>query len=202
MQYSEALSQSKKAKAIAVLVQIYGNVCWYCKMPFQAQIQGLQRTIDHLNDDPQDNRIQNLCLAHDECNQKKRTFTDWKILAMEQLTKNLANLDFGKIPPASEGERDKKTQPQEDELTEGEINRKINETVDAYLNERLPKTNPDAFLFYMDSLNSITCLVQKDCGNRGGQLAVRRSLDAKTSSVSDFIVIRDNGRRIIRRRFD
>jgi len=87
-----------------------------------------------------------------------------------------------------------------DELTEGEINRIINKLTETYLQERLPKNNDDVFLYFSDALNSIAYLVQQETKGRGSQVAVRRAIDVRACSIGEFKILRESGKRVIRRR--
>lgn len=188
------LTANKKAKHYPTLVQRDGDVCFYCVQPFHDAIQGLRRTFDHLNNNEEDNRIENLVLAHWDCNQKKKSNTDWQILAFEKLAENV-KLGFESLCV-----REKKVQTNEgeDELTEGELNRIINKVTDSYFSDKLK--DEDDFLPFTDSLNSITYLVQKETRGRGSQPAVRRAIDVRCCSIGEFVVLRENSKKVIRKR--
>ena len=187
-----------KAKFYPELVRRDGDVCFYDKMPFRHEVEGLKRTFDHLNNDWDDNRIENLVLCHKDCNNKKRNNLEMQMIAIDKLKDNQSKLPYSE----SMGERDnlQATTEQADELTEGELNRIINKVTDTYLKERLPDSNADTFIPFMDTMNSITYLVQQDTKGRGGQVAVRRAIDVRCCSIGEFQILREDGKRIIRRR--
>ena len=183
-----------KAKLYPVLVERDGDVCFYCTMPFVQEVETLKRTFDHLNNDWDDNRVENLVLAHLECNNKKRNDLEMQMIALDKLKKNLASV------PYSETLRERENNQATDELTEGELNRIINKITDTYLKERLPDSDTDTFIPFTDTMNSITYLVQQDTKGRGGQEAVRRAIDVRCCSIGEFQILREDGKRIIRRR--
>ena len=119
-----------------------------------------------------------------------------QILAKQKLKENEVS------GPLSESEIKKRAQTNEDELTEGAVNRIINKTVVTFLEERLPKKskNQDDFLYYKDTLDCITFLLKKKTNGRGSQPAVRRAIDVYCCSLGDFEMVREEGRRLIRRR--
>jgi hypothetical protein len=188
------LTSNMKAKLYPGLVHRDGDVCFYDEMPFTQEIEGLQRTFDHLNNDEFDNRIENLVLCHSDCNQKKKNDYDMQLKAIEKLRINVSS--------GSLGGRENLTTTYEssDELTEGEVNRIINKLTTTYLQERLPDKDQDTFLSFSDTLNSITYLVQQDTKGRGSQVAVRRAIDVRCCSIGEFMIQREDGKRIIRRR--
>lgn len=200
MTQNKALSASKKARLTVFLIRKYGNVCWYDKQPFVEDLHELTRTLDHLNNKDDDNRWENIVLCHWGCQQKKKTDPDMQILAMEQLQINVQDPDFLKIETESGSEREKNTDADTDELTDGQINRIINTVVDKFITERLTKDKPDSRLSFIDTMNSITHLVQKETNGRGSQPAVRRAIEVRCCSISEFEIIRDSGKRYIKRR--
>lgn len=200
MTYTKILSSQKKAKAIVFLIKKYGHICWYCETPFVEQLTNLHRTIDHLNNNELDNRLENLVLAHFECNQKKKENPDWQIRANDQLKMNVKDPDFLKIEGDGVSEREKNTNTHDDEMTDGDINRIINRTVEQFLVERLPEDKPDKVLTFIDTMNSITFLVQKETNKRGSQPAVRRALEVRCCSISEFEIFKESGKRYVRRK--
>lgn len=188
------LTSNDKAKKYPMLVHRDGDVCFYDKMPFIQEVEGLQRNFDHLNNDEYDNRLENLVLCHYDCNQKKKNDYDMQLLALDKLKENVSSASLGGRENLST------TYESTDELTEGEVNRIINKLTTIYLQERLPDKDQDTFLSFSDALNSITYLVQQDTKGRGSQVAVRRAIDVRCCSIGEFQILREDGKRIIRRR--
>jgi len=195
MVYTNTLTAAQKDKKIPIIIKRDGNVCFFCKQEFVEQISGLQRFIDHANDNGKDGRIENLLLAHRSCNEKKKNNLDWKILAQEKLEENLHRVE-------SLSEREKKEDTHGDELTEGAINLIINKLVQAELESKLPK-NSQKTLSYSKTMKSITYLVIQQTGGRGSETAVRRSLDAHCSEIALWGDRKEGrGNRIIFRRMN
>ena len=192
--FQRRLTSNMKAKIYPLIVQRDGDVCFYCKIQFTPEIETLKRTFDHLNNDWDDNRVENLVLAHLQCNNEKRNNLEMQMIALDKLKENLSSV------PYSETLRERENNQTADELTEGELNRIINKITDTYLKERLPDSDADTFIPFTDTMNSIAYLVQQDTKGRGGQVAVRRAIDVRCCSIAEFQIIREDGKRIIRRR--
>ncbi|MGI0027133.1 MAG: HNH endonuclease, partial [Nitrosopumilaceae archaeon] len=79
------LSATKKVEYLPTLFNKQRGKCLYCKEPFEDFRDAI---FDHLNNNRQDNRLENLCLAHQRCNVKKATYLDYQIIANECLKKN------------------------------------------------------------------------------------------------------------------
>ena len=173
------LTTTQKDKKIKLIIHRDGNVCFYDARPFMVNVNGEQRTIDHLNNNEKDNRVENLVLCHFNCNQRKKTDIDMQILAKEKLTKNVNST----TESLRVSERDNHAHT--DRLTEGELNKLINKVVFQILDEQLPtsKTKP---ISYTRTLKSITYLVIQESGGRGSEVAVRRALDAHCSDFAPW----------------
>lgn len=196
--YTKELTTNKKAKLFPLLVQRDGDVCFYDKQPFVDSIANLQRNFDHLNNDPQDNRVENLVLCHSECNQKKKWDFDMQLLAHEKLKENVLRAS----EPQSDNARERfsNTDTDDDELTEGQMNFTINKLVKSTLDEKLPEDS-DVTISYSKILKAITFLVIDQTKGRGSETAVRRSLDAFCSMFAPWEDYKEGkGNRVIRRR--
>jgi hypothetical protein len=196
--YTKELTTNKKAKAFPLLVQRDGDVCFYDKQPFVDSIPGMQRNFDHLNNDPLDNRIENLVLCHADCNQKKKWDFDMQLLAHEKLKENVRNA----CAPQSDNERERfsNAHTDDDELTEGQMNLTINKLVRSTLEEKLPEGSSEIFS-YSKMLKAVTFLVIEQTKGRGSETAVRRSLDAFCSIFAPWEDYKEGkGNRVIRRR--
>jgi len=194
MVYNNTLTALQKDKKIPIIIKRDGNVCFYCKQPFIEQIPRLRRVVDHANNNPNDNRVENLLLAHKECNEEKKRNFDWQNLALDALRENTLNAS------ESLNEREKKTD--EDTLTEGQVNLIINKTVKSILDELLPDNSQNT-VSYTQTLRAITYLVIDQTGGRGSESAVRRSIDAHCSKYAPWADKKlGKGNRIIFRRKD
>jgi len=173
MVYTNKLTTAKKDKFFPELRKRDGDVCFYCEMPFTPEIFGLGRNFDHLNNNPDDNRIQNLVLAHFDCNQKKKSYIDWQILAKEKLERNESSCESQRV-------RERKSHEQTDtdiaELNEGDINYIVNKIVKAELDTKLPPDSTKT-TSYTETLRGIHYLLIQQTGGRGSEQAVRRALD-------------------------
>ncbi|QLH10261.1 hypothetical protein [Nitrosarchaeum sp. AC2] len=197
MVYRNTLSATQKDKKIPFIIDRDGNVCFYDKMPFVNEIPGLRRTIDHANNNEQDNRIENLLLAHWECNEKKKTNVDMQFIAKDALIANIRNASES----LSEGEKHTETHKDIDELKEGDINLIVNKLVLAELESQFSNKNDCTGISYNRSLKKIHYLLITQTGGRGSEQAVRRSLDAYCSDYAPWKSEKlGKGNRIIRRR--
>ena len=90
------LSTFLKRQYAPLIEQRDGNNCFYCQNPFQHKLLDIitlsedtnEKVFDHLNDDEEDNRPENLVYAHKLCNQRKKTHNDWIIKAKQKLRDN------------------------------------------------------------------------------------------------------------------
>ena len=152
MVYNNDLTATQKDKKIPIIIKRDGNVCFFCKMTFIPEIPQFNRELDHANGNEKDHRIENLLLAHSECNKKKKYNFDWQSLAIDALRKNERNVS--ESLSVVEGER----KTDEDTLTEGQINETINKTVKSFLDEFLSKASKNT-ISYTKTLRAITYIV-------------------------------------------
>lgn len=199
MPYNNTLTATKKDKAYKIILKRDGDGCFYCKLEntdprFIPELAGHEMNFDHLNDNPEDQRVENLVLCHSMCNQKKKNNYDWMLHALEKLESNV------KWHSASLGEGGRETKDHTDELKEPDINLIINKLVKAELEIKLPKDSQKEVL-YSSILKSVHFLTIQQTGGRGSEQATRRSLDAYCSDYSEWMDYRDGtGKRMIRRR--
>lgn len=201
MVYNNTLTATKKDKAYKVIRKRDGDGCFYCKIEgkdprFIPELPGHEHNFDHLNDNPEDQRVENLVLAHAMCNQAKKDNYDWKIKALEKLEQNVRwhSASQGE----SEGERNKPKHTSE--LKEPDVNLIINKLVVAELQTKIPKESKNE-ISYTKTLRGLHFLTIQQTGGRGSEQAVRRSLDAYCSEYSEWEDYTDGtGTRMIRRR--
>lgn len=181
---------AKKVEEIEYLLERDGNLCFYCKMPFEKNIEwhkSVER--DHLNDNINDNRLENKVLCHKECNLIKRDFMDYKIMALEKLRRN----EMALSPDVTLMMRKEKV----DKTSQIDINQIINKQTDLYLNEFLNKNNgkpaPLEWLDFNDCADSLTELTQDKFGV-GSQDAFKRCLNARCSTVGSYRKVEIDGR--------
>ena len=85
---TKQLTMNNKVKYISVIKKRDGDICFYCLRLFVPEVQRWTREFDHLNNDETDNRVENLVFAHRECNNKKKNYIDWQLLAQTKLQEN------------------------------------------------------------------------------------------------------------------
>ena len=78
---NKTLTAKKKGEYFPILVQRdRGFKCFYCK----ADLIGKEWIYEHLDDNPANNRVENIVFACQSCNIKKKDNFDMKILALEK----------------------------------------------------------------------------------------------------------------------
>lgn len=196
MVYNNDLTAAQKDKKIPQIIDRDGNVCFYDKEPFFEQVPGMGRRIDHANDNERDHRIENLLLAHEKCNEEKKTNFDMKFIALEALRKNVSSAS------ESLGAGQKRKEMDLDELTEGHVNQTINKLVKLELETKIPDGDYETILSYNKTLKGLHYLViQETGGRRGSEQATRRAIDAFCSTYAPWLDEKQGkGNRIIRRR--
>lgn len=196
--YVSLLTSSQKDKKIPQIIARDGDVCFFCKIPFIPEVRKWRRTIDHANNNPKDNRVENLLIVHLECNEQKKYNLDYHILAQDAEKENTIQAES-----LSESEREKHTRKDKDvdELDEGDINLIVNKLVKTELESKLPDGDFESIISYRETLKGIHYLLQQQTGGRGSEPASRRSLDAHCSQYSPWLDEKlGRGNRIIRRR--
>ena len=163
-----------------------GLCCWYCKKKFSIHTY----IFEHLNDNREDNRLENLVLACSSCNNKKPHDFDMQFRAKEKLRQN----EDGNFV------RERKNENKMDvgsPSTEISINQANYEIAEQYLNEVI---TADGFVLFSEVLDSIVYLCVKKTGH-GSHQSVRNYLATLTSNVAPFKIIKDENKkkRIVKR---
>jgi len=83
------ISYRMKQKYNPIIVKRDGSDCFYCYKPF-TELDPAE--IDHLNDNPSDNRPENWVRCHRHCNMEKKWNLDYKIRAADKLEENERSL--------------------------------------------------------------------------------------------------------------
>jgi len=200
---TKQLTLNQKAKYTPILIRRdfpYGSqsLCFYCEQRFIPSNSKWAQEWDHLNNNTEDSRPENLVWAHADCNEKKKYNTDWQILAQEKLNANVKWHDSeslggrGKI-------YDKNTQPNE----QIDANKTASQLTEEYLNERLlgRSGNPpsETELDFNETKDSLTFLHYKQYGH-GSQNTFDRILKMLTSEAAPFDRDKRDGRMKIFRR--
>jgi len=184
---NKSLTQKQKLEDFPLLIQRDGSKfeCFYCKTKLTVDTC----IYDHLNDKRWDNRLENLVLACQSCNNKKPGDYDMQINASAKLKANENQSSSNLLSERKlEGEKP---------MTEIDISTANRQIARRWLTERIAI---DSSVLYEDALNSITYLCIEATGH-GSQQAVRGYLNALTSPAAPFMIVKnDSGKRTIVRR--
>ena len=180
------LSISLKQKYLPLIIKRDGENCSYCgkKLNHRTHI------FEHLNNNRSFNKLENIVLACQSCNNKKPYDSEMQKLALEKLMVN-------------EKSNFMRERNLEDEInsheasTEIEINVSNFDITEQYISDVV---NCDGYIGYSDALNSCVALCKEKIGH-GSQQSVRNYLAALTSTLGCFEITRDeNRKKIILRR--
>ncbi len=191
---TKQLTERQKAYSINPLIARDGHKCFYCKGPFGKT----GYVFEHLNDNPGDNRFDNLVLSHQSCNVRKASSADFQIMAKEKLKENESK-NF-----LVEWERERKHSTHKETSDEADLNKTIIKLAKQFLiQELLPQlghTPRRKEIPMKEAIECICYLVQEETG-RGSHTAVQRHLETLTCVISkDFARKEVNGKKYIVRR--
>jgi len=202
---TKQLTQNQKVKWTALIMKRdYADgqepTCFFCEQIFLEGDPRWKKEWEHLNNNPEDNRPENLVWVHHLCNQKKKNNTDWQILANEKLQENIMWAESESESLGEGGKTpDKNTQPNE----QIDANKTESQLAEEYLNERLLGRNenlpPETEIDYNETRDSLTYLHYKKYGH-GSQNTFDRILKMLTSEAAPFDREKRNGRLKIFRR--
>lgn len=184
MEVPGRLDSKRRLKALQKLIQRDGGFCcFFCKRALSLE----SYVLEHLNDNPNDSRIENQVIACQSCNVKKAYDIELRELAIQKLREN-----------ESKTPQNKRVEDQiSDDDTEIGINKKNFPIVEQYISETI---TADGFIEYSKALNSCAYVCKKKTGH-GAQQTIRNYIDMLTSDEGPFMVVRDeNGKKIIVRR--
>jgi len=188
------LTVRQKATWIKPLIDRDGFQCFYCKGEF-----GKNRYVfDHLNDNPHDNRFDNIVLAHQSCNVRKGSYPEYQVIAQDKLRKNESE-NF-----MVEWERENKQRTHKETSDEADLNKTIIKICKQFLyQELLPQNGHEPKRNEIPMKEAIECvcyLVQEETG-RGSHTAVQRHLETLSCAISkEFERKEVNGKKYIIRR--
>lgn len=188
------LTERQKATWINPLIDRDGLQCFYCKGKFGKN----GYVFDHLNDNPHDNRFDNIVLAHQSCNVKKGSYPEYQVIAQDKLRKNESE-NF-----IVEWERENKHRTHKETSDEADLNKTIIKFSKQYLyQELLPQMDHEPRRDEIPMKEAIECvcyLVQDETG-RGSHTAVQRHLETLSCVISkEFERKEVNGKKFIIRR--
>jgi len=175
-------------ESFPIVVERDGYKCFYCGGDFDANHPP---EWEHLNNNPNESRVENLVLSHHECNNKKKSNTDWQIKAMEKLGQNERAVLACERKLADTGTTEELTSSQA-------INQATEPIAKQWLAEHL-LMEPEINL--KDGENAIVNLCRKQTGF-GSQSAIRRFIEIWANPYNGHLTLskNENGKTVIRRR--
>lgn len=188
------LTTSQKNRLRPYLLKRDGPDCLYCKKPLSPthhdfQSAELRTNYDHLDDNPKNNERENLVLCHAKCNQQKKVFPDYQIIAKakaEQLRVCVDPLD------------ERETTPPKPASKEIDLNVALKKLTWQYLQERLVRQGKPA-INYNDAAHSISYIFWEETGH-GSSETVKRHLNDFCSSAAPFKTLEESGETVIVKR--
>ena len=163
-------------------------VCLYCKGEFT---ETHPPEWEHLSNDPNDSRPENLVFAHKECNNRKKFNPEYQVLAYEKLIQNERAVLACERTLADTGTTKELTSQQEI----SKINKRITKQ---FIQEQTINNNE---LLLRDVVNAIVDICDDNNGT-GSQSAVYRYIDFLTNPYTGKYTLATNekGQTVIRRR--
>lgn len=181
------LSIQEKRRLYRYITERDGNKCLYCRKQFKNSREPI---IEHLNDNRNDNRWDNLAFAHQQCNIEKANQPNGEYLdiALAKLDENESHIFVG--------ENFLEKEPKKDASTEIEISHKCYEITEQYLTDEILKK---VWIPYKGVIHNIVYLAKQKTGH-GSEQSIRSHLKTLTSDTAPFEITNDgNGKKIIRR---
>lgn len=185
------LTTSQKDKLRMYLLKRDGNKCFYCKDPFVSSPESkeLRLNIDHLDNNAKHNDESNLVLCHAKCNQLKKAYPDYQIMAEAKIQELRSFVD-----PLRESE----ATPPKPASKEIDLNVALKKLTWEYLNDRLIRQGKPA-LSYNDTAHSISFIMWERTGH-GSSETVKRHLNDFCSTAGPFKAVEQDGETIILKR--
>ena len=175
-------------------------LCFYCEQRFIKEDPKWCQEWDHLNNNPQDNRPENMVWAHAQCNEKKKYNIDWNIIAAEKLKKNV------KLHSDSLGARGREGSfsAHKETSDEADVSAVIIKHATQFLaQELLPQNGKPPQrkeIFLKEAVECVDYLTKKEIG-RGSHAAVQRHLETLSCTISKEYGRKPvNGKQLIFRR--
>ena len=186
--FMSRLTHTRKMKYFPIIVQRDSYKCFYCHGELT---DNHPAEYDHLNDDLNDSRVENLVLCHHECNNKKKNSYDMQILAGDKLIQNEKTVLASERKLADTGRIEELTSSQS-------ISQSLRPIALQWLEEH---TIIDGSILLKDAVPAIVNLCQKQIG-WGSQAAIRRYIEEWTNTYNGEFTLSKNesGKIIIRRR--
>ena len=157
-------------------------VCLFCGEKFETgKIGGGRMVFDHLDNNSRNNNYANLALVHQRCNQRKRTYGDYQLIALEKMRVNAAY-----VPPLPAG-------PDQRENENVRIGHTISNFVKEYLEVNCPA---GALLNFNDAANDVSYLLQQKFAV-GSPATAKRHLGVFTCNAAPWSLVEIDGKRMI-----
>lgn len=182
------LTHTRKIKYFPIMVERDGYKCFYCKDEFT---DTHPYEYDHLNDNPDDTRLENVVLCHRECNNKKKNNAEWQIISREKLLQNEKSVLASERKLADAGSIEELTSSQE-------TSNIVRPIALQWIQEHL-LIDGEIVLKY--TVPAIVNLSQKQV-KRGSHAAVRRYIEEWTNPYNGQFTLskNDSGENVIRKR--
>ena len=182
------LTHKRKTEYFPIIVERDGYKCFYCEEGFT---DNHPPEYDHLNDNPEYSRVENIVLSHRECNNRKKFYTDWQIKAHEKLEQNERAVLACERKLTDTGTTEELTSSQA-------INQATEPIARQWLEEHL-LMEPEINL--RDGENAMVNLCRKQTGF-GSQSAIRRFIESWANPYNGHLTLskNENGKTVIRRR--
>ncbi len=176
---------AQKRKIFKFLVDRDGYKCYLCEKGFKSPREPI---LEHLNNQWDDNREDNLALAHQSCNIKKVNDGDFQEKAYLKLEENQPQMYVGE----TFFKKDKK----KNLSNEIEINNKCYNITEEYLTTKIMS---DAIIDYKKTIPAIVYLCKKKC-NHGSIQSIRSHIQTLTTEEAPFEIINNKKGKIIKKR--
>ena len=181
------LTHKRKVEFFQILTERDGYLCFYCDEDFT---RNHHIEFDHLNNNPNDTRPENLVLTHHECNNKKKLSTDLQIKAQEKLSQNENTVFASERTQADTGTTDELTSSQQ-------ISKALRPIALQWLQEHLLMEKE---IELKHAVNAMVHLCQEQTG-WGSKPTIYRYIDEWTNPYNgQFTLITKDGKTIIRKR--
>lgn len=177
------LTTTLKLKYLPSLITRDGFVCYQCSI----SLNGIKYIYEHLNDNRDENRIENIALSCWSCNNKKPHDIGMKEKALRKLAENEGSNYLR--------ERKSVDESNQEFPPEIEINVSNYAITEKYVTSRISSSGSIEF---SDALDSSVYLCKQRTGH-GSQQSVRNYISTLTSDMGPFEIIRrEDGKKIIR----
>ncbi|MBT4326183.1 MAG: hypothetical protein HOD60_04650 [Candidatus Nitrosopelagicus sp.] len=176
---------AQKRKIFKFLIERDGYKCYLCEKEFSNPREPI---LEHLNDNWNDNREDNLALAHQSCNIKKIEDGNFQEKAHLKLEKNQLEMYVG--------ESFLKKEQKKNLSNEIEINKKCFDIAEEYLTTNIMK---NSIIDYKKTIPAIVYLCKKKI-NHGSVQSIRSHVQTLTSEVAPFEIIKQKKGKIIQKR--